>query len=132
MDWQDCIAFNQSEYDLPGRDYKTSRMMPGMAGQYDRQLREKASVRGQPLPPDCMGLEGEYDPCGLAKRVAAALNDQQQLAELQTLTLAQKGSTIVYYGHVEDRQTLDKIIETTAQVDGTHAIDVDQVSVAAP
>ena len=123
MSWQESIVFSQCEYEPDHLANTPSRMKPGLTNTYDRDLREKASIRGNPTPPDCMGLEGEYDPFGLAKRVAQALDGQSQLAHIKTLNLVQKGNKIVYHGHVPNRQILDAIVEITAGVDGTHAVD---------
>lgn len=48
------------------------RMSPGLTSEYDWELREKVGEHQPPPPPEYMGLEGEYDQLGLAKRVAAA------------------------------------------------------------
>ena len=41
-----------------------------------------------------MGLEGEYDPCGLARRLAQASTRRLKLATIDTLTLAQQGNAL--------------------------------------
>ncbi|WP_052288590.1 hypothetical protein [Leptolyngbya iicbica] len=130
MNWQHNIVFNDCEYEPANENRTYSRMKPGLTDTYDRELREKASIRGNPVPPDCMGVEGEYDPFGLAKRVAKALDEQPQTADINTLTLRQKGNTIVYVGQVSNQQALDAVVATTQQVDGTHAVATDQVNVA--
>lgn len=130
MSWQEYIVYNQCEYEPENRSDSFSRMEPGLGGDYNEKLREEASTRGTPVPPDAMGLEGEYDPLGLAKRVAKALDEQAHLAHIDTVTLVQKGNKIVFNGQVPNRQILDELVETAAQVDGTHAVDIDQVAVA--
>lgn len=129
MSWQEQIVFNRSEYEPANKAQATSRMKPGLTDTYDRDLREKASIRGCPPPPDCMGLEGEYDPFGLAKRVAQALDERPHTAHINTLTLQQQGNTIVYTGQVPDRQVLNAIIDVTRRIDGTHAVETDHVEV---
>lgn len=129
MSWQTHIVYNQSEYEPENRSDSISRMEPGLGSDYNQELREKAGVRGNPVPPDAMGIEGEYDPFGLAKRVAKALDEHDQLSEIDTVTLIQKGNTIVFNGEVPTRQLLDALVETAAQVDGTHAVDTNQISV---
>ena len=127
--WQEQVVFSRSEYEPVNEAQSTSRMKPGLTDTYDRDLREKASVRGAPIPPDCMGLDGEYDPFGLAKRVAKALDERPQTAQVSTLTLEQQGNTIIYDGQVTDHQVLDAIVDVTRRIDGTHAVETDQVQV---
>jgi hypothetical protein len=131
MSWQNQINFSRSEYTPENVGNWSIRMKPGLTDTYDRKLREKASVRSTPLPPDCLVIEGEQDPCGLAKRVAQALDAQALVAGIKTMTLTQKGNTIIYSGHVPSQQVLDTIVEITAHVDGTHAVETQQVNVAA-
>jgi hypothetical protein len=129
MNWQQNIVFNDCEYEPANERHAYSRMKPGLTDTYDRELREKASIRGNPVPPDCLGFEGEYDPFGLAKRVAKALDEQPQTADINTLTLRQKGNTIIYEGLISSQQALDAVVATTCHVDGTHAVATDRVSV---
>jgi hypothetical protein len=132
MSWQEYIVYNQCEYEPENRSDSLGRMEPGLGSDFNEELREKASVRGTPPPPDAMGLEGEYDPLGLAKRVAKALDEKQNLSSIDSVTLIQKGNKIIFNGQVPNRQVLDAIVETAAKVDGTHAVDIDQVAVASP
>jgi len=130
MSWQQQIVFNRSEYEPVNETNTPSRMKPGLTDTYDRELREKASVRDTPMPPDCLGLEGEYDPFGLARRVAKALDERPQTAQVSTLTLEQRGNAIVFEGLAPNQKVLDAIVDITRRIDGTHAIDIDQVEVA--
>lgn len=130
MSWQQQILFSRCEYEPANQPPAPSRLQPGLSGEYDRSLREKASVRGFPGLPDCLGLEGEYDPLGLVKRVAKALDEQPRTAHIKTLTLSQQGNAIVYRGLVPSEQALADIVQTTRQVDGTHEVATNQVRVA--
>jgi hypothetical protein len=129
MTWQDTIAYDQCTHDTITEPLTESRMGPGLTGTYDRELREKMSVRDAPIPPEYMGMEGEYDPLGLAKRVAHELDRRNDLQHIHTLQLAQQGSAIVFFGEIEDRDTLEAIIETASRVDGTRAVDVEDVTI---
>ncbi len=130
MSWQNRIDFERCELS-PGSDaYSPSHMTPGLTDTYDQELREKASVRDTPIPVENMGLEGEYDRFGLAKRVAQALDRQGQLAHLDSLTLVQKGNSIAFWGEIPNQPMLESLVETTSKVDGTHAVDIAGVTVA--
>jgi hypothetical protein len=129
MTWQDHIDFDRCEPSPTAEAYSPSHMTPGLTDTYDRELREKASVRDTPIPIEYLGLEGEYDRCGLAKRVAQALDDHENLAHLDSLSLAQKGNGIAFWGRVPNHTILDAVINTASRVDGTHEVDVTGVSI---
>jgi hypothetical protein len=129
MTWQDQISL-----DLCGAPTSTgastaSHMQPGLTGQYNRELREKASQRNPPVPPEFMGIEGEYDPCGLARRLAHALDQDDQLAQIETLTLAQQGNALALTGTISNQQALEKIVKIARHLDGAHEVDVSQVCI---
>ncbi|MEP0912820.1 hypothetical protein NDI45_18065 [Leptolyngbya sp. GB1-A1] len=120
--------------DLPVGDRKVrastaaGAMSPGLTGNYDWGLREKAGEHQPPPPPECMGIEGEYDQQGLAKRVAIAFDRVAELADIDTVTIVQDGSTIILVGTVLDRAVIDRLHQVASQVDGTKQVDVTQVS----
>lgn len=104
-------------------------MSPGLTGQYDWELREKAGAHQPPPPPEYMGIEGEYDLQGLAKRVAAAFDRVPQLAEIETVAIAQQGSTIILSGTVLGNAILDRLYREASNVDGTKQVDVSQMRI---
>lgn len=104
-------------------------MTPGLTGEYDWELREKAGMHQPPPPPEYMGLEGEYDPEGLLKRVALAFDQDAQIDELETLQIQQSGGTIILQGSVPTQEILSHITKVICKVDGTKAIDSKQVAV---
>ncbi|MBW4640200.1 MAG: BON domain-containing protein [Gloeocapsa sp. UFS-A4-WI-NPMV-4B04] len=106
-------------------------MSPGLTGEYDWDLREKAGENQPPPPPEYMGLEGEYDQLGLAKRVAEAFEQEPHIDEIETLQICQDGSTIVLRGCVPSESVLSHLKEVAAKVDGTKAVDTSQVTIAA-
>lgn len=129
MTWQDHIDFDRCEPSSTAEAYSPSHMTPGLTNTYDQELREKASVRDTPIPTEYLGLEGEYDRYGLARRVAQALDDQENLAHLETLNLVQKGNGVAFWGKVPDQTRLDSIVEIASRVDGTHVVDVTGVKI---
>lgn len=129
MTWQDHIDFDRCEPSPTSQAYSPSHMTPGLTDTYDRELREKASVQHTPVPVEYLGLEGEYDQYGLAKRVAQALDDRPDLSQIETLTLVQKGNTVAFWGKLPDQNALDALVETASRVDGTHGVDVTGVSI---
>ncbi|HEY9747756.1 MAG TPA: phospholipid-binding protein [Allocoleopsis sp.] len=104
-------------------------MTPGLTGEYDLELREKAGMHQPPPAPEHMGLEGEYDPEGLAKRVAIAFDRDPQISEIESLEINQNGGTIIFKGFVPSSEVLQYMAAVAAKVDGTKAVDTSQVSI---
>ena len=88
-----------------------------------------AAGQQQSVPPERMGLNGEYDQSGLAKRVAQAFDSDPTLEPIETVWVAQTGSTVVLKGKVPQRQLLDRMVSVARQVRGATAVDVNQVQV---
>ncbi len=81
------------------------------------------------VPPERVGLNGEYDQSGLAKRVALAFDENAQLADVDTLYVAQTGGTVVLKGKVPSQDILNQMVSTARSVNGATAVDTSQVSV---
>lgn len=81
------------------------------------------------IPPERVGLNGEYDQSGLAKRVALAFDQESDLADEERLWVAQTGGTVVLKGEVSDQATLDKMVSVAQGVSGATNVDTSQVTV---
>lgn len=88
----------------------------------------EAQVDGT-IPPERVGLNGEYDQSGLAKRVALAFDQDSGLTDIDTLWVAQLGTTVVLKGSVPSQDDLNKMIEIANSVNGASAVDTNQVQV---
>ncbi|MBW4577684.1 MAG: BON domain-containing protein [Aphanothece sp. CMT-3BRIN-NPC111] len=84
---------------------------------------------GGQIDPERVGLNGEYDQSGLAKRVALAFDQDPNLDDINTLWVAQTGSTVVLKGTVPSQQILNKMVSVANSVDGATNVDTDQVSI---
>lgn len=84
---------------------------------------------GGTIPPERVGLNGEYDQSGLAKRVALAFDQDSQLEDINTLWVAQLGTTVVLKGSVPSQGVLSKMVEVANNVNGATAVDTNQVQV---
>lgn len=128
MTWHNKIDFDHCD-DSPAHGASShSSMTPGLTNTYDNELREKAGMHSPPPPPECMGLEGEYDSFGLVRRLAETLDQQPDLAAIDTLTLTQHGSALCLAGSVNG-EALNRIVDIASHLDGTREVDVSQVSV---
>jgi len=81
------------------------------------------------IPDYRVGLTGEYDESGLAKRVALAFDEDSQLDDIDTLWVAQLSGTVVLKGKVPSQSILDKMVKVARDVDGADAVDTKQVEV---
>lgn len=80
-------------------------------------------------PPERVGLNGEYDQSGLAKRVALAFDQDPDLDDINTLWVAQTGGTVVLKGKVPNQQILNKMVSVAKSVSGATGVETDQVSI---
>jgi hypothetical protein len=85
---------------------------------------------GKTIPPERVGLNGEYDQSGLAKRVTLAYDEDPDLDDIETVWVAQTASTVVLKGKVPSQELLNKMIKLAKEVDGTTAVDTEQVEVS--
>lgn len=88
-----------------------------------------APAPGQPIPPERVGLNGEYDQSGLAKRVAQAFDNDPNLDDIETLWVAQTGGTVVLKGKVPSQDLLNKCVSIASGVNGATSVDSSQVTI---
>ena len=81
------------------------------------------------IPPERVGLNGEYDQSGLAKRVALAFDEDPDLDDINTLYVAQTGGSVVLKGKVPSQQILDKMVSVARGVSGATGVETNQVSI---
>lgn len=81
------------------------------------------------IPPAKVGLNGEFDESGLAKRVALAFDEDPNLDDIDTLYVAQLSSKVVLKGKVPNQQLLDKMVSVASHVNGATEVDTSQVTV---
>ncbi len=82
------------------------------------------------IPPERVGLSGEYDQSGLAKRVALAFDQDSEVADVDHVYVAQTGSTVVLKGQAPSQAIINRLIEIANGVNGASAVDVDQVEIS--
>ena len=104
------------------------------ATQSEQQLTQETSpppsAVATSIPAFRVGLDGEYDPSGLAKRVASALAEDTELTKMATIYVAQTGSTVILTGTVPNQAVLDKMVTIAQSVDGATSVEADRVQVA--
>lgn len=81
------------------------------------------------IPPERLGLNGEHDDSGLAKRVALAFDQDPEVADLDRVWVAQTSGTVVLKGEVPSQDKLDKLVEIARGTYGATSVQTDQVKV---
>jgi hypothetical protein len=84
------------------------------------------------IPPERIGLNGEYDHNGLAKRVALEFSKTFEADELETLRIAQRGTVVVVLGNIPSQQFLIKLVAVVMGVNGAVDVEINGVCVAEP
>lgn len=84
---------------------------------------------GGEIAPERVGVNGEYDQSGLAKRVAIAFDGDSDVMDVDTLWVAQTGGSVVLKGSVPSQEILDKMVELASGVSGATDVSVDQVTI---
>jgi len=80
------------------------------------------------IPPERVGLNGEYDQSGLAKRVAKAFDDEG-FDDDQTVWIAQRGTIVVLKGKARSHDILERMITVARGIKGATAVETDQVTI---
>jgi osmotically-inducible protein OsmY len=84
---------------------------------------------GTEVPPERLGLNGEYDQNGLAKRVALAFDEDGRFDDIESLYVAQLGSRVVLKGEIPSQDILEQLVEISRGVTGATDVLTDQVVV---
>ncbi|MEO0456706.1 MAG: hypothetical protein AAF152_08995 [Cyanobacteria bacterium P01_A01_bin.114] len=83
------------------------------------------------IPPERIGLNGEYDYYGLSKRVYQHLNDLVGTSIMQRLKVRQRGRVILLSGYVPTAKLLEQLKQATLSVEGADAVETCVMSIEA-
>ena len=87
------------------------------------------AAQAQSIAPAKVGPEGTFDESGLAKRVALAFDGNPEVADIDTVWVAQLSSTVVLKGQVASQEILDKLVAIASAEEGATNVQTDQVTV---
>lgn len=82
----------------------------------------------QTIPPERIGLNGEYDHSGLAKRVIAALG-QEFSDQLNNLRITQRGKVVIFIGKLPSQHLLKRMVHVAMQENGAADVETHGVSI---
>lgn len=106
----------------------TSETKPQASSAQASPSQAAASTETESIPPERMGLNGEYDQNGLAKRVALAFDNNGEFDDIETIYVAQTGTTVVLKGKAPSQQIIDKMVSVARNVKGATHVDTSQVT----
>lgn len=75
------------------------------------------------IPPERVGLDGEYDHSGLAKRVVFAFEEHFEASELEQLRVLQRGRVIILLGRISNWQLLTRLVSVALEVYGASTVE---------
>lgn len=81
------------------------------------------------IPPERVGLQGEYDHQGLAKRVSLSFRQHFSSAEIGELRVTQRGAVVVLIGKIPSQRLLIKLVNIAMTTAGAADVEVNGVSV---
>lgn len=76
------------------------------------------------IPPERVGLDGEYDHSGLAKRVQRALQQALGDESVAQLEIAQRGKVVLVRGPCLDAWLVRQITRLILEIDGADFVEV--------
>lgn len=86
------------------------------------KVKVAAAAKEKSIPPEKVGLDGNFDESGLAKRVAKALDDAN-ISDTVGLWVAQKGSTVVLKYNEDAKSVLARAEQVAKGVEGATAVE---------
>jgi hypothetical protein len=81
------------------------------------------------IPPERVGLNGEYDHSGLAKRVALRFSQSFSASEIENLRIIQRGAVVVLLGKIPNRRLLTQMIAIALGTSGAVDVEINGISV---
>ena len=75
------------------------------------------------IPPERVGLNGEYDHSGLANRVTLTFREQFEASEIAQLSVLQRGKVIIFLGQISSWQLLTQLVTVALAVQGAATVE---------
>lgn len=76
------------------------------------------------IPPERVGIRGEYDHDGLAKRVHLKFNQTLGKLAIADLSVLQRGRVVILHGQVASQDLLNQLVRLAMQVDGADDVEL--------
>ncbi|MBE9011986.1 BON domain-containing protein [Pseudanabaenaceae cyanobacterium LEGE 13415] len=79
------------------------------------------------IPPERVGLNGEYDHSGLAKRVLQAFQAHFSTQDLAGLRVNQRGKVVILMGSLRSTNLLDQLTSIALKVEGAIGVETNGI-----
>ena len=76
------------------------------------------------IPPERVGIRGEYDHYGLAKRVHLKFNQTLGKLAIANLLVLQRGRVVILHGQVASQDLLNQLVQLAMQVEGADHVEL--------
>ncbi|MFM2430405.1 MAG: hypothetical protein RLZZ511_1618 [Cyanobacteriota bacterium] len=76
------------------------------------------------IPPERVGIHGEYDHAGLAKRVTLALQQEFDASLVAQLAISQRGRVVLVYGQGLETRWVRQVTRLILTIDGADYVEV--------
>ena len=90
---------------------------------------DPAAPAQEQISPAKVGLNGEFDESGLAKRVALAFDNDPAIDDIDTVYVAQLSSKVVLKGKAPSQEIVDKMVSVARGVNGATEVDTSEVTI---
>ena len=81
------------------------------------------------IPPERVGLNGEYDHSGLVNRVMLTFREQFEASEIAQLNVLQRGRVIILLGQVSNWQLLTRLVSVASAIYGTSTVETNGLTI---
>ncbi len=81
------------------------------------------------IPPERIGLNGDHDHQGLAKRVAMLLSHSAIARDVAALRVAQRGAIVTIQGRFPNQTMLHQVVAIALQADGASGVEVNGITI---
>lgn len=82
------------------------------------------------IPSERVGLNGEYDHGGLAKRVSHRYRQALGIEVISSLSILQRGRVVILHGRVASRELLNQLVQLAMQENGADYVELRGVVIA--
>jgi hypothetical protein len=100
---------------------------PNIAG-----LPGRSGAEFRAIPPERVGIHGEYDHNGLAKRVIKAFGEQLEAAVADQLEVRQRGRVVILMGRIACPQLFASLTAIALSVEGAAFVEAYDIEVRHP
>lgn len=115
----------KSSVQMPSR----SNARPSSRPSQPSTVKEMPYALFSTIPPERIGLNGEYDHNGLLKRVLAAFRENVAIAEIEDLRVTQRGRVVILMGRLPHAQVLTQLVSIALSVDGTGDVETTGIKI---